>query len=256
MPGQTLQNPPLVEAIFELRWQLEEPKPGIGYDPYYSLLIGRLSQQLEGTYPFHEPLPAAAMPSEVIAGVVQHRFRSGKDQWPLVQLGPGVFTINAVDGYTWDDFEQRIHQGVGALLSAYPKDQEININRFQLRYINGVELDFGETDIYEFLQSQMRTQLVLCPPLFEETGVDKTPLGLDLRFTFGCTKPNAILNFRLVRGQKRNADALIWETIISTHPEHVPDVPAKMECWLRDAHDIAEHWFFRLVEGDLLRRFE
>jgi hypothetical protein len=37
-----LKNKPLVEAIFEIRWELQELAPGVKRDPHYKVLIGRV----------------------------------------------------------------------------------------------------------------------------------------------------------------------------------------------------------------------
>ena len=37
MERKILKNKPLVEAIFELRWELQEPAPGMKIDPHYNL---------------------------------------------------------------------------------------------------------------------------------------------------------------------------------------------------------------------------
>ncbi|MCX6750116.1 MAG: hypothetical protein NTZ83_01545 [Candidatus Pacearchaeota archaeon] len=46
-----LKNKPLVEAIFELRWQLKEIQPGVKVDPNYKMLIGRVYERLKEEYP-------------------------------------------------------------------------------------------------------------------------------------------------------------------------------------------------------------
>jgi len=105
-----LSKKPLVEAIFELRWKLQEPTPGIKIDPNYKLLVGGIYDKIRQSYPFYEQLPTSALPDEIAAYVVQHRFRKATDGWPLVQIGPGVITVNDTEGYTWDDFIVRIQQ--------------------------------------------------------------------------------------------------------------------------------------------------
>ncbi|QSR84676.1 TIGR04255 family protein [Methylacidimicrobium sp. B4] len=85
MPRKELKNKPLVEVILELRWIL--PAAGMGGDPDYHLLLGRFSERVESAYPFHEMLPTAQIPDAMAIQVVQHRFRTGKDRWPLVQMG-------------------------------------------------------------------------------------------------------------------------------------------------------------------------
>ena len=76
-------------------------------DPHYRLLLGRLFDRFQKDYPVHEQLPTASLPDDMVGQVVQHRFRVAKDDWPLVQVGPGVFTVNDTQHYTWTDFEQR-----------------------------------------------------------------------------------------------------------------------------------------------------
>lgn len=78
-----LENKPLVEAIFEIRWNLEVDKEfsitdknGLKHptrvDPHYKLLIGRLYDKINTEYPYHESLPASKMPDELSAYIIQH----------------------------------------------------------------------------------------------------------------------------------------------------------------------------------------
>jgi uncharacterized protein (TIGR04255 family) len=254
--GITLKNPPLIEAIFEIKWQLEETGGGLKQDPHYSLLIGRIYDRLDEDYPFHQRLPSASMPSEMVAGIVQHRFRRGEEQWPLIQIGPGVFTVNDTKGYTWVDFEKRIIQGVSTLCEVYPDAQNLTIDSLMLRYINGLEFDFDKEDILQFLAEQMKVDVSFHPSLFDHTDVERRPLGLDCNFTFTCEKPRAVINLRFAKGQRRNANALIWQTNLVTRSDDVPNLPTELEDWLENAHDVIEDWFFKTIEGDLLKRFK
>lgn len=135
MSRKDLKNKPLVEAILEIRWQLQQPirvpapaqmmLPAV--DPHYRLLLGRVFDRFQREYPFHEQLPTATLPDEILAHVVQHRFRSAKDDWPLVQVGPGVFTVNDTHRYTWTDFQKRTKEAVIRLYDAHPAVAEFRI---------------------------------------------------------------------------------------------------------------------------------
>jgi uncharacterized protein (TIGR04255 family) len=252
--GETLKNPPLVEAIFEIKWQLRESGPGFVHDPHYNLLVGRLYDRLAQRYPFHEPLPSASIPADMIAGVVQHRFRKAADGWPVVQLGPGVFTVNDTQNYSWEDFKARILEGVIALFDVYP--ETLTIQNLILRYVNAIDFDFSKEDVFVFLKEQMKIGISLYPFLFEEPSVQRAPESYDCRFTFGCTRPKATINLRFARGKKQGNDALFWETFVTTSSDDIPEMPVALGTWLGDAHDILEDWFFKLVKGDLLRSFE
>lgn len=253
MKGETLKNPPLVEAIFEIKWQLQKIASGIMNDPHYNLLIGRLYDRLEKQYPFHQQLPTASFPTEMLSGVVQHRFRINKEKWPLFQLGPGILTVNDTQNYEWQDFRKRVSEVVQVLFNVYPPP--LTINNLKLRYINSIEFDFENKDIFDFLTHQLKTDISLPPSLFE-TQVQKLPKGFDCRFSFNCTKPESIINLRLARGKSHNHEALIWETFITTSLANMPELPQGIETWLEGSHNILEEWFFKLIEGDLLRSFE
>ena len=143
MRPEKLTHPPLVEAILEVRWRLQEQAPGIAVDPKYKLLVGRLYDRLNGDYPFHEPLPSASMPDEMLGYVAQHRFRTAAGAWPLVQVGPGLITLNDTQDYTWKAFEVRSRQLVDTLYRAYPDaSTALQVSSLQLRYIDAIPFDF------------------------------------------------------------------------------------------------------------------
>jgi uncharacterized protein (TIGR04255 family) len=253
-----LKNKPLIEAIFELRWDLHEIAPGVQRDPHYKVLIGRLYDKLCSEYSFHEQLPTASVPDEIVGYVVQHRFRKGKGQWPLIQIGPGIFTVNDTEGYLWDDFEQRIVRAVTTLFAVYPEaQQKLKINMLMLRYIDAVDFPFTENNIFAFLQDNLKITVALYPKLFEDTGVESSPIGFDWNFTFRCARPQGGVHLKFVRGRRKGNDALIWQTMVQSESRDVPDnLSETLPAWLTQAHDLTDDWFFKLIEGELLRRFE
>jgi len=257
MARKILKNKPLVEAIFELRWELKELAPGMKIDPHYRIIVGRIYDKVGNEYPFHEQLPTASMPDEIAGYVVQHQFRKGKDKWPLIQIGPGIITVNDTEGYLWEDFEKKIIQTVNTLFESYP-DPKINLkfNSVVLRYIDAIALNFENENIFNFLEKQMKIDIRLRPNLFEGTGVKEQPLSFDLRTSFVSTKPKGVVSLRFVRGKIKESDALIWETIVQSVAEDVPKDKDEIEGWVKDAHDLTDDWFFKLIDGELLKRFE
>ena len=257
MTRKILKNKPLVEAIFELRWELQERAPGIKTDSHYRIIVGRIYDKVIAEYPFHEPLPTASMPDEIGGYVVQHRFRKGKDKWPLIQIGPGIITVNDTEGYLWEDFEKRINQSVNTLLESYPDSKNnLKFNSVALRYIDAIAFDFEKENIFNFLKEQMKTSINFYPKLFEGTGVKEQPLGFDLRASFVSIKPKGAVHLRFVRGKTKKSDALLWETIVQSTSEDVPKVQGEIVDWVKEAHDLTDDWSFKLIQGELLRRFE
>jgi len=257
MPRKILKNKPLVEAIFETRWDLTVHTTGIKVDPHYKIFIGRLYDRIAQDYPFHEQLPTAAMPDEMAGYVVQHRFRKDKGKWPLVQVGPGIVTLNDTDGYVWEDFQRRISRLLDAVFQAYPNSQQnIMVNALLLRYIDAVAFDFDHGDIFSFLKNDLKITVDLHESLFRDTGVSKAPTAFDLRFSFASAKPMGTVHLKFARGKKGEDHGLIWETVVQASGRVAATEKNEIINWVNEAHTLTDDWFFKMIEGELLRRFE
>ncbi len=66
MKAQNLSNKPLIEAIFEVRWGLEQDASGVRMDPNYKLNVGRIYEELKHDYPKYEQLPTAGVPDDLV----------------------------------------------------------------------------------------------------------------------------------------------------------------------------------------------
>lgn len=238
---------PLVEAIFEFRWTLLKGVPEAPFtDPNYKILVGRLYDKLIKEYSFHEPLPSASMPEELLRGIVQHRFRKGKGQWPLAQIGPCVFTINDTVNFSWLDFKDRVLKGMQLFNEAYPNSKEIKPKALILRFINAIEFDFTKNDVIEYLNKSMATSIGLNQSLFKNTGVEKRPISLNLRFSFSSQKPRGTINILITRGKKGEKDALVWNLVFISDAKALPELPSDLATWLENAYNIIKDWFYKL----------
>ena len=129
-----LPNKPLIEAIFELRWELLEREPhGIKTDPGFEILVGRYYERIKEEYPYIEKLPISEIPEVLTAHTVRHRFRAANNQWPVTQIGPGIITINETDGYVWNSFKPRIIKVLKAFFESYPSETNPNPITTELR---------------------------------------------------------------------------------------------------------------------------
>lgn len=210
MARKILKNKPLIEAIFELRWELQQRAPGVRIDPHYKIIIGRIYDRVSSIYPSHEQLPTATMPDELAGYVVQHRFRKGRDEWPLIQIGPGIITLNDTAGYTWDDFARRISDLLDILFESYPDAKSnLKINSLLLRYIDAIDFDYEKCDVLNFLKEKLKINVEIHEKLFENTWASGLPLNLDLRASFPSTKPKGAVHLRIARGKSKGTDALV-----------------------------------------------
>ncbi len=255
MPSRILKHKPLVEAILEVKWALASAAPNMLIDPHYKLLLGRLYERLSSDYPEHEQLPSAMIPDEMSAHVVQHRFRSAADGWPLVQVGPGVMTVNETDKYTWDDFRSRCIAAVQKLHDAHPRRDDFRIDSLNLRYIDAVDFDFRSQDVYGFLREKMGVLVELPKSLFSNNAIQPLPSHFIWQSTFSCDSPASVITVRFATGKRDDLPVLLWETMINTASPEVPGLPDGFAAWLDAAHTITDDWFFTLIEGELERRF-
>lgn len=252
-----LSNKPLVEAILELKWALEEPSPGIKIDPHYKLLLGMLYDKIRKEYPYHEPLPTSTMPDEISGYVVQHRFRKAKDQWPLVQIGPGIMTLNDTEGYVWDSYHTKALELLDTFSKLYPvEEKKFRFEQVKLAYIDAIEFDFSKESILSFFKDKMKLNISLHDSLFISGAISPIPDGFDFRFTFTSEKPKGVISMRFTRGINKDKPAIIWETSVISRKDDTPKNNKELIEWIENAHDLTDDWFFKIIEGELYGRFK
>lgn len=255
MAHPKLKNKPLVEAILEVRWSLEAQMPGDGVDPHYKLLLGRFYDRVREDYPEHEQLPTASVPDEMVGHLVQHRFRTAADRWPLVQLGPGIMTVNSTDDYTWESFRPRALLAIQKLFDSHPKPADLKVEHLALRHIDAVPFDYASEDVVTFLREKLKIGVSFPENLFAKSGVQERPSTFRLRSSFRSQNPPGLVHLSFATGQRKEASALVWETTVETTDKDVPELPKGFADWIDAAHSVTGDWFFKLIEGELERRF-
>ena len=250
-----LKNKPLIEAILEVRWALQGKEDGPQTDPHFKILLGRFYDRIIGDYPHEEQLPAASVPEEVLGRAVRHRFRAKVDGWPLVQIGPGMLSFNSTDDYSWDDYREKAIASVGRLFDAHPKVTELQITNLILRYIDAVEFDYNSDDAFKYVLENLKVRIELPANLFGKE-IDSKPLAFDLHTSHKCSTPVGIVTTRFASGQKLGKPVILWETILESAGENLLTSPEEFPKWIDSAHEVTRDWFFKLIEGELLKRFK
>lgn len=249
---KTLSKKPLVEAMFELRWGLDGV-PGVGVDPYYQLLVGRMSDALKSDFPLVERLPLADVQENLAPYAPRYRFRKSDGQWPLVQLGPGLLTFNDTEGYVWDQFFPLCVKVLDVLFSVYPNAHEnLRILESTLRYIDADQLD-EQTAIV--LLEKLNISLRVPETLFVGGRIGHRNLGIGLSLSYPCLEPKGLFQLNFNQGKKNDQDALIWETQVVSRGAEVPHDVDSLKTWLVQSHDTVHDWFFRQIEGELLEKY-
>lgn len=252
---EDLPNKPLVEAIFEVQWAFSSVEGESEIDPGFRILLGRLYDRVRGVYPFLENLPQAQFPEEMTGRLVRHRFRTAKDGWPLVQVGPGVLSVNETQGYSWDSFRPRLTQAINALFESYPTDiHQLNVTQVMLRYLDAVPIAEG-VPLLQFLKEFLHTTVEVDERLFQNAQAASSPDGMSLNLVFRLPElPGAIaLSFGV--GMKENQPSIIWNTQVLAQGADVPKTIEEYDTWLSTAHDMAGRWFRTLSSGELYESF-
>ncbi len=271
MVFEQLKNPPLVEAILEVKWRVGPPaqptqttdRSGVWFgqppegavDPSYDLLVGRLFDRFSSDYPFHERLPSAMIPADIAPFLVQHRFRKGENMWPLVQIGPGIVTLNDTENYRWSDFLERALTLINTLFEIHPRKSEVVVESLLLRYIDAESFDYSLASALDFLREKLKVSFELPNTLFQVERVASRPEGANFQITYRSTQPRGVAQLKIATGSRHNQRAIIWETAVLSSGQDVPSLPSGAKDWLEAAHALTHDWFVKLTDGELLRRY-
>jgi len=251
-----LINKPLVEAIFEFRWKIPEVD-GHKIDPDYSFLIGQLYNKCKKKYPERETLPAAQVPIEMLPYAPQYRFRTGKNQWPLIQLGHGILTYNSTSEYSWEqNFKPNSIEAFQNFIEDHPQENSLKLDELKLKYINAIPIS-PKDNVMSFLKEKLNTQIILPKDISESSDLEINNNAIDLTITVPVKNDFGQIQQRLATGMKINSKVLIIElTLVSKAVSNLFTNKSAFEEWLVKAHSIIEHHFFSLLSDDLLKEFK
>lgn len=251
-----LKKAPILEAIFEMRWEMPQiPNTQTRRDPAYPLLYGRMYDRFKKEYTLAEDLPSVQVHSDASPFVVRHRIRKSANEWPVAQIGPGILTVNEAKGYSWDRFRHEIVRIFEAFTDFYPASTfPLNILKTELRFINAVEVEAGENPL-KFFEEKLHTRLELDPNLYTKNKIKPYPEGLTLSAGFQIEEPvgNAMLG--LGSGSSEDKPAVIQQMFFQSLGENAPQDLGALDPWLDSMHTIAKNWFETLFHGKLLQKF-
>ncbi len=188
--------------------------------------------------------------------LVQHRFRKASDAWPLIQIGPGVLTVNDTCSYRWEDFRVRVTNAIATLYAAYPPQHELVPTHLALRYVDAVEFDYTSNSVLDFLQENLKVSIALPTNLFDGTQVKELPINVQSQMTYRCQAPRGLIHLKLATGQRSNNPAVIWETTVEAGGPDIPPMPSAFENWIDNGHKLVNDWFFKMIDGKLHEEFK
>jgi uncharacterized protein (TIGR04255 family) len=270
-PDIELKSSPLVETWLTIQWQLEQiqSNPPMARDPGFNFtFVNRFYESVKDRFGYLVELDAVKIPIEITPHKPRYQFRSGgQDDWPLLQLGPGVASVNFTEPYTWRQFKAEALYLRSTLIAAYD-GQELKTHLASLRYRNAVPYEYSSSDLLEFLREKLNINIQTPTHIPGHVAAEDRPseINFNLVYNLGAPKGKGIL--RVVTGTKSVVDEATSQT---THVEHLlfdlevvsteDDTPplseeAEFDNWLTSAHDLTHEWFFSLIDGELLMKYK
>jgi uncharacterized protein (TIGR04255 family) len=180
---------------------------------------------------------------------VVYRFRSNEDtkKNSLYQVGPGVFTANAVPPYkSWDTFAPVVRDGVTAMLSARSHEEaEQPFDSVSLRYIDhfGPNLTQGK-DVTSFMADVLDIRVDLPRGLtmhLAEGSVAKPAIQVHVPMNRGM-----VMSIAIGEGIANGKHGIIMDTSVATAIPVVATIDAIMDV-LNSAHDAIRASFVALI---------
>lgn len=257
MSKPNLTKKPLIEAIFEAKWQIAQDRIQlIPDDSSFSLLLGRFYDRVKEKYPFVENLPITQVPAGITPYQVRHRLRVKENLWPLTQIGRGIITFNETSNYDWDTFRINTLDVIAKTVEAYPGQTFPKLTGLMLRYINAYEFDFKKNPLLPFLKDKLKVELKL-PSGIVDTDDVNAPAGNKIFLQYPVKGRNLYLKINFATGVKNNQNAVVWDIVCGTDDPTVElHNSEEMKKWIDASHESIEKCFFGLIKGDLEKEFQ
>jgi uncharacterized protein (TIGR04255 family) len=253
-----IQNSPLIEAIFELRWgeiqkgRFQYKKDETDFFP------GIFSQSVkEIGFEFSEQVNyeqgKLSLPYEV-----KHRFRKSENTWPCFQIGLGVFTANQLgnlsldapeeDEYDWDDFKPVIESGLNALDQSYPSGIKSLIHpQAVLRYQDAFILDSNES-LESFVSNKIKAEIHISNVFTDQPNISDNSKNIRLEFVYETSRPEGIITITVSSAQINGKRGVVIETTVASDIADESRSLGDLIDWCEEAHDLQRHTFETLIQ--------
>ena len=258
----TLLNAPLVELIAEFRWKPSIPEmptasmqPGGVNAPAFYLASNELTDFFNRFgnavtvlgYPVSERLIPIEIPLLMVQPVYRYKKQAKDQQTSLYQVGPGLFTANAVPPYqTWDTFSPVVEAGVNAILESRPEAERGSpFTATSLRYIDafGTDLTAG-MDVARFMREILGVDVRLPNGMLKhlaENATYKPSIQVQIPMPAGL-----IMSVGIGEGIINNNQSIIMDTTVSTTTPISADINAVMQA-MNVARNSIHDMFFELT---------
>jgi uncharacterized protein (TIGR04255 family) len=237
-----LPNAPLIEVIFEIKWQITNKNDLVEFQ----YLHGDLYAVLKNHYPVRENLLPPDFPMEALNGVPMYRFRKEKNGYPLYQLGPGILSINVTDEkYFWSNFQNDINLILDAFVNTFP-----NPDRFEfvplLSYIDFFPIDVASEKPIEFINKNLNLKV-------EQSFIDSEENN-EINLSLSYKLEQDLLSLIIKKGTYNQKEGLVLHTkMIGPRINYSRESLSK---WIDNSHENLRNIFKRTVTEEFYKTFK
>lgn len=246
-----LPKAPLQEVIFEVRWELDiSQETNQLYDSNFDTAVGLMRLNVKTEFPVYKQKfpPGLQFPIGFLSYQTMYQYWSGENKWPVLQLGPGIFTVNDTEAnYEWfNNYYPLIKKALSWLKESY--NQELKFNFVSLRYIDRISTkDYHFSDWLNFIRENLNFEL--------KNEFDT--LGKLKQFNFNQIfelEDGSELQITISNGKSNNLDdILVWETAV-IKMSTFDDIGLKE--WLDQSHNTTSNLFKEICKYELYNSFQ
>lgn len=243
-----LPNAPLQEAIFEMRWPLQPDDSGRQLvDADYPLALGKFQEALKNDFPHHISKFPQDIPAQLLTYQTVHQFWQQNKKWPVIQLGPGIATLNDTDeNYEWENtYLPNIQRVLDALTRGYGK---LTFSMLSLRYVDVVLASDYKTDRWEsFLHNSLNFTF---ENQFDTRGKLK---NFNFMQAFDLEEQGLLnVSFRNAQNDKQE-DIFVWQIAVEKNTN--TDQKDVLN-WLNEAHKHTSDLFKEICKDEFYASFK
>lgn len=242
-----LPNAPLVEVVFELRWDINSQNDLIDFQ----YLHGDLYSIIKDSFPIRENLVPADIPFEALRSIPIFRFRRSENSYPLIQIGPGVISFNTVDEfYEWESFRDDVNALIDNINKIYPKFESLS-KKISLIYIDFFKFDKSNINSLEFINKNFNINIssnIL-------TGYTEKILN-EVNYTFDYLVNDNSLSLNITDGKinDNNFDGLVLQTRVNSLLATFNTV--ELKSWLDTSHELSSDTFKSIIKKEMYNTFK
>jgi uncharacterized protein (TIGR04255 family) len=229
---EQLSNPPLIEAMFEIRAACQTSS---------NLIPGAISERLKERFPVAESGGIVLGTDGSQIGVMQ-RFLNG-ERTRLVQCGPDLFTVNVLGDYgEFPAFAAMIKEALGAF---YAVAKPTKLRRLGIRYINFLPAESIAAAGTKPLRIEATFPTEILPSKYD----------IALRSAFEFPKENGVLGLAVANPHQltdgRRGCLLDLDFFVEN-----PTFLAVDDClpWARQAHDVIYDAFRSVLSTEMYKQ--